>query len=161
MEKHKKKKKKKSVLRRSSSYVGNVKCITLCALIFQCSLKEEVKIVLKLSVATLLSQDISRLSRLYSLGWCCPKHRQQQENPVRAFTSQLHLCPVCRDATSKAEVCLWPLRVMTSLAPVICLPAVCPSDTLEGLTGCSAWAKESFLSFPKSICNTQSEAQVW
>lgn len=43
----------KSVLRRSSSYVGNVKCITFCALIFQCSLaKARGKNSLKPSVAT-------------------------------------------------------------------------------------------------------------
>lgn len=45
MEEHREKEKKKSVLRRSSSYTGNVKSITLCALIFQYSLaKGRVKI---------------------------------------------------------------------------------------------------------------------
>lgn len=36
MEEHREK--EKSDLRRSSSYVGNVKSVTLCAIIFQCSL---------------------------------------------------------------------------------------------------------------------------
>lgn len=104
------KKRGKSVLRRSSSYMGNVKCITLCALILQCSLaKGSVKNCPQTQCVSCPFPGQQQAEEAAFPGLVLPQEQPRAEEAARArgaLTSQLHLSPVCRDATSAAELCL-------------------------------------------------------